>query len=90
MPMEHQVLKRPQKITKIRPALLDALRKLLNSAAVENVLNSNTLKELPRLPRDMSKFMDIYLDMVNMMLNSLHFLRTGTTNNISVFTILLQ
>ena len=70
------------------PALLDALRKILNSTAVENVLNSNTLKELPRLPGDMSTFMDIYLDMVNMMLNFIHFLRTG--NWIGYLQIIFQ
>ena len=59
------------------PALLGVLRKISISTVVENVLNSNTLKELPRLPGDMSTFMNIYLDMANMMLNFIHFLRTG-------------
>ena len=58
-------------------SLLDKLKAIITLETVDSMIFYCRHKTLPALNGAMSSFMNIYLDMVNMLLNFLQFLRVG-------------
>ena len=57
---------------------IDELRKGVSKETFENVIVSSNVESLPdSAPGDMGWLMDTYMEMVDMLLNYIHFLRTG-------------
>ena len=49
----------------------------MNSDSLKSVLDAGIVQKLPEMTDGMAWFMDLYLEMVDMLLNFIHFLRTG-------------
>ena len=58
-------------------SLLDKLQTIITCETVDSMIHYCSHKTLPTLNGAMAAFINIYLDMVNMLLEFLHFLRVG-------------
>ena len=57
--------------------IISNMKENINNDALQRVLESEIVAPLPTMTGDMACFVDVYLEMVDMMLNFVHFLRTG-------------
>ena len=60
--------------------VVEELRNDLSIKGIQKALSSGVFKSLPKLKGNMARILDIYIEMVDMMMNFIHFLRTGNWN----------
>ena len=60
-----------------RDAIFENFARDMSSTSFSKVVDSGIVKLLPKLKGDMPWLIDLYLEMVDMLLNFIHFLRTG-------------
>ena len=56
---------------------IDQVKAKPSYTSFENILNHSELQLLPRLKGDMSSWLELFLDLVNILINLLHFQRSG-------------